>query len=107
MVDVPYSLVFMSALIFLPTLFAVLLLLPGVFSARRPEATRWWALLGTALTLVLSLCMLISYYYDVVQFHLSDPSGSLLTARAPQIDGTGGATPPTPSQTWVVRYPWI
>jgi NADH-quinone oxidoreductase subunit M len=110
MAEVPYSLILMSLVIFLPSVFALVLMCPWFFPRGREEWMRWWTLLATALTLVVSICMLISYYADVVQFHGSDPDGrkaSLLSERAPQVDATGGSAKPTPSQAWVVRYPWI
>jgi NADH-quinone oxidoreductase subunit M len=56
---VEYDLVLMSLVIFVPAAFGLLGLL---FPAKWVEAVRWWALIGTAATLVLSLCLLIEYY---------------------------------------------
>jgi NADH-quinone oxidoreductase subunit M len=54
-----YDLILMSLVIFVPAAFGVLALL---FPAKWVEAVRWWALIGSALTLILSLCMLVEYY---------------------------------------------
>ena len=56
---IEYDLVLMSLVIFVPAAFGLLGLL---FPAKWAEAIRWWALVGTALTLILSLCLLIEYY---------------------------------------------
>jgi NADH-quinone oxidoreductase subunit M len=56
---IEYDLVLMSLVIFVPAAFGLLgLLSPSKWA----EAIRWWALIGTALTLILSLCLLIEYY---------------------------------------------
>jgi len=52
------DLILMSAVIFIPTLFALLLLF---FPRGSDEYMRWWSLLGTALTLVVSLFLFIDY----------------------------------------------
>src|SRR5690606_414672 len=54
-----HDLALMSLVIFTPLAFALGLLL---FPARWQEPMRWWALLGTAATLALSLCLLIDFY---------------------------------------------
>ena len=56
---IEYDLVLMSLVIFVPAAFGLLGLL---FPSKWAEAIRWWALIGTALTLILSLCLLIEYY---------------------------------------------
>src|SRR4051794_24649412 len=53
-----YDLVLMSLCIFLPSAFAVLLLF---FPRGTEEWMRWWSLLGTAATFVVSTWMLIDY----------------------------------------------
>ena len=49
----------MSAVIFIPAVFALGLLF---FPKGTEEWMRWWSLLGTAVTLVVSLCLFIDYY---------------------------------------------
>src|SRR2546421_12169029 len=56
---IEFDLVLMSLVIFVPAAFGLLGLL---FPSRWAEGIRWWALVGTALTLILSLCLLIEYY---------------------------------------------
>ena len=52
MIHTEYDLILMSLVIFVPTLFALALLF---FPRRSEEYMRWWSLLGTTVTLVLSL----------------------------------------------------
>ena len=56
---VEFDLVLMSLVIFVPAAFGLLGLF---FPAKWTEAVRWWALIGSAATLILSLCLLIEYY---------------------------------------------
>src|SRR5690348_4427739 len=67
-----YDVIWMSLVIFLPTAFALGLL---VFPRGWEEAMRWWSLVGTAVTLVVSLCMFIQFRYDTIEKQgiLSDP----------------------------------
>src|SRR5712692_2281028 len=66
------DLVIMSLVIFIPTVFAgVLLFIPR----GKDELMRWVSLLGTALTLVLSLIMLIDFYRDVIDVHVFSGEG--------------------------------
>src|SRR6202035_3789817 len=73
------DLVLMSVVIFLPSLFALLLL---VVPRGRDEVMRWLTLFGTALTLVASLWLLIDYV-KLVDTNLNQPQAkSSLAARA-------------------------
>src|SRR5688572_15209720 len=56
---IEYDLFLMSLVIFLPAAFGVLCL---VFPPRWVEGVRWWALIGSAATLILSLCLLIEFH---------------------------------------------
>jgi NADH-quinone oxidoreductase subunit M len=56
---VELDLIWMSLVIFVPTLFALVLLF---FPRGTEEYMRWWSLLGTAVTLVLSACLFIDYH---------------------------------------------
>jgi NADH-quinone oxidoreductase subunit M len=94
----------MSLVIFAPTAFALILLLPFI---RNVEFMRWFALLGTAVTLVLSLCMFIMYYTQVYDAHLSDSSHTLLGYRVDQAAASALRFDPHRSDDWVARYPWI
>ena len=53
-----YDLVLMSLVVFIPTVFALLLML---FPRGSENGMRWCALFGTALTLLASILMFISY----------------------------------------------
>src|SRR5438067_7991792 len=102
-----HDLVWMSLVIFAPSLFALILL----FIPRgRDEAMRWCALFGTAITLVLSVCMFITYYYDVVEFNRSnEPGRGSLSARAGLADAAEAQAQPlgTAHSNWIARRPWI
>jgi NADH-quinone oxidoreductase subunit M len=101
-----YDMVLMSLVIFIPSIFALGLVF---FPRGSEEWMRWWTLLGTALTLVVSLFMFMDYYQDVFDRHIANPEAATLPARADRAD-QGQAT--TSSQghaysDWVARYPWI
>src|SRR5260370_42403075 len=74
-----WDLVLMSLVIFVPSLFAIVLLFvpPG-----KDEWMRWITLIGTATTLILSLMMFNDYYRDVADFEINNPSNGLLSSRA-------------------------
>src|SRR5207302_69251 len=55
---VEFDLVLMSLCIFLPSLFALVLLF---FPKGSEEYMRWWTLLGTAITFVISAFLLVDY----------------------------------------------
>src|SRR5947208_15986023 len=72
------DLILMSVVIFLPLVFALLL----VFIPRgKEEGMRWVTLFGTALTFVASTWLLIDYLNTVSVF-LNDPQAGTLQARA-------------------------
>jgi NADH-quinone oxidoreductase subunit M len=95
-----WDLVLMSLVIFVPSLFAIVLLFvpPG-----KDEWMRWIALFGTAATLALSLVMFNDYYRDVADFDLNIPSKSLLSERAEKADVNQRLS----DHDWVARRPWI
>ena len=108
---VEYDLVLMSLVIFVPAAFGLLGLL---FPAKWVEGVRWWALIGTAATLILSLCLLIEYYAlldsrsDRGLKSLHHPK-SLLDARVDEAmrheanDNRGAVQ----GFDWVASVPWI
>ena len=61
------DLIWMSLVIFLPTVFALGLLF---FPRGYEEAMRWWSLFGTAVTLGVSLCLFIQFRYDTLEGHI-------------------------------------
>jgi NADH-quinone oxidoreductase subunit M len=105
--NVEHDLVWMSLVIFLPTLFAVVLLF---FPRGKDEAMRWWSLLGTAVTMVASFCMFISYYSDLITLYMPQHRGNtLITTRAEQADEANARSDPqgVSKANWVARRPWI
>jgi NADH-quinone oxidoreductase subunit M len=99
--------IFMSLVIFVPSVFALVLMLPGLFPRGREDWMRWWSLLGTAVTLVLSICMFISYYHDVIVFHADDTGKTSLSERVDQANQDALKHNPAKSSDWVARYSWI
>jgi NADH-quinone oxidoreductase subunit M len=108
-----YDLVLMSLVIFIPTIFALLLML---FPRGSENGMRWCTLFGTALTLLASILMFISYYlmldsYPPDRGDTSTHSAkSNLDARAEKAAQAnfGVAKPESMSTSdWVARRPWI
>ncbi len=98
------DLIWMSVLVFLPTAFALGLLL---FPKGSEEAMRWWSLFGTALTLGISLCVFVLWYNQVHMANLGQAQDSAsLAARADALDLAPTGTPP-PFNDWIGRVPWI
>jgi len=102
-----YDLILMSLVIFVPTLFALVLLF---FPRRSEEYMRWWSLLGTAVTLVLSMWMFIDYL-AMLDRQLDGagramPSSSL-QARQHRAAEQVGKGAPRDSNDWLSRFPWI
>ena len=61
MIHAEYDLILMSLVIFVPTAFAVVLLF---FPRGSEEYMKWWSLLGTAVTLVISMWIFIDFRHD-------------------------------------------
>lgn len=99
------DLLWMSALIFAPAVFALVLMIPGLF--RSDESIRWWSLLGTAVTFVISVIVFIGYYQGVHEFHLQNRDATLLTSRVDVANQLAGRMDPPRSSDWVARYDWI
>jgi NADH-quinone oxidoreductase subunit M len=105
----------MSLVIFIPAVFALVLMIPWIFPKGSEEYMRWFSLLGTALTLVASLVLFIDYYNGVYNVK-TDHSQSLLQVRAaemakrelvkPNPDGTS-SKPTTLVADCIGRIPWI
>jgi NADH-quinone oxidoreductase subunit M len=105
-----YDLILMSAVIFVPSLFALVLL----FIPRgQDDFMRWWSLLGTTVTLVLSLFLLIDYLHMQDFYKTGDPAGASLSKRTEQdrLLRKEGRLPKEAKaprdDDWVARYPWI
>jgi NADH-quinone oxidoreductase subunit M len=101
-----FDLVLMSLVTFVPTLFAVGLMF---FPRGSEEWMRWWTLIGTAITLVLSICMLISFNTDVVSFNTARPEKGTLNARAEDADTAraDSRSQALKNGDWVARRAWI
>jgi NADH-quinone oxidoreductase subunit M len=102
-----YDLVLMSLVIFVPSAFALLLL----FVPRgQEELMRWWSLLGTTVTLVLSLWLFIDY---LRMMDTLGPQDSQLSVRAAndaeaRVEGNLSDKSKGPrGDDLVARYPWI
>src|SRR5439155_25568071 len=97
------DLIVMSLVIFLPTLFALVVL----FIPRgNEEGMRWVSLFGTAATLVVSLWLFIDYL-KLFDNQLADPQASLLSARADSANSRSNAIDPPNSRDLIARVPWI
>src|SRR5262245_57645646 len=100
------DLLWMSLVIFLPTLFALALLF---FPRGSDEYMRWWSLLGTAATLVVSLVLYIDFQYGVMERSRGsdDPLASSLVRRVERDAARREGGNPSDSQDLVARYDWI
>src|SRR5579871_3786036 len=100
------DLIWMSLVVFLPTVFALGLLF---FPKGWEEAMRWWSLFGTALTLGISICAFILYKNDLIDSRADANDvrrmGSLVN-RVEAVEACGTAAP-AESQDWLARYDWI
>jgi NADH-quinone oxidoreductase subunit M len=106
------DLIWMSLVVFLPTVFALVLLF---FPRGKEEAMRWWCLFGTAATLGVSLCMFISFRADTIDanglfagtpnFEENMPKASLAYRHFQREANPQWAVPP--SSDWIASYSWI
>src|ERR1051325_5775129 len=101
-----YDMALMSLVIFVPSLFAMILLF---VPKTKPELMRMITLLGTAVTMVLSIWMFIDYYNNVVDFNSTNPdhNKSTLNARVDEALNANAASKSRSNSDWVARYPWI
>ncbi len=102
-----WDFIWMTLVVFIPSVFALGLLF---FPRGKEEAMRWWSLIGTALTLGVSLGMFINFRYDTTESHgYNTPEArewATLPKRAMEADSTPRSDP-NKSHDWVSRYPWI
>ncbi len=106
-----YDLILMSLVIFVPAAFGLALL---VFPSKALDAMRWWATFGSAVAVVLSVCLLIDYYSmldsrsDRAVRSLHHPATSL---EARSIEAARRAFKDVPEaqlgRDWVAKIPWI
>jgi NADH-quinone oxidoreductase subunit M len=97
----------MTLVIFVPALFALFLCLPFIFPRGSEEYMRWWTLLGTAVTFVLSLWIFIDYERDVIDTFLNDRTSTTLGARVQKALDRVSKSEPQLSNDWVARYDWL
>jgi NADH-quinone oxidoreductase subunit M len=104
------DLIWMSLVIFLPTAFALVLLF---FPKGTEEYMRWWSLLGTAATLVVSLILYIDFQYGVLESNRSNTAATPMGRRVQDAEARKEARPGDPqtlrsnSTDLVGRVPWI
>jgi NADH-quinone oxidoreductase subunit M len=92
----------MTALIFTPTVFALLILF---VPKGKDEAMRWLALFGAAITLAVSIIVFMGY---LELPGVWAPGGlSSLQARADTAAASAGGLRPPASSDWLARLPWI
>src|SRR5262245_44471926 len=101
------DLIWMSLVVFLPTLFALGLLL---FPRGWELSMCWWSLAGIALTLGVSIGMFFHFKADTVDFR-KGPEAQKSRERSSldyrvKIASEHEPGPPD-SKDWVARYPWI
>src|SRR6059036_1732405 len=95
--------ILMSLVIFVPTLFALAI---PFFPKGKDEWVRWWTLFGAALTLGVSLCIFVNYYYQVHDQNLTNPDRQTAISLAGRAEAaTAGSD--FKGTDWVARYPWI
>jgi NADH-quinone oxidoreductase subunit M len=102
------DLIVMSLVVFLPSLFALGLVF---FPRGYEEAMRWWTLIGTALTLGVSIYLFIQFKQDTIDLHGVNNDAAFrekasLDWRARQAE-TQEPGSPNKSKDWLANYPWI
>src|SRR6266540_731850 len=97
------DLILMSLVIFLPTIFAIVLMF---FPKGTEEYMRWWSLLGTAVTFSLSLVLFIDYL-GMMDVNLAQPQATTLASRADRDAAVTTQTEARKSQDMLGRVPWI
>jgi NADH-quinone oxidoreductase subunit M len=110
--NIDWAVIWMSLVVYVPSAFALVLLL---FPKGQEEAMRWWALLGTAATLGLSLGLFFQFKNDVIDYNgvgTNRVDERQIRERA-SLDGRAAELENLPSgaparwKTWLARYPWI
>ena len=110
-----HDLILMSLCVFMPTVFALVLLF---FPKGSEEWMRWWSLLGTAATFVVSMFVFVDYYQMLDQspdklmaasgIARPDREETSLVGRARNAakNAARRTTGPSPDDL-LARYPWI
>ncbi len=113
MAEIDFDIVWLSLLIFLPSAFALVLLF---FPRGTEEAMRWWTLLGTAATFVVSAMVFINYWGylranpddNATKSGIFRPSDATsLAARATAVDKARAKNEANKSDDQLARFPWI
>lgn len=108
---IEYDLLLMSLVIFVPAIFGLItLFIPSGWK----EGIRWWALIGSAATLILSLCLLVDYYAlldtrpeaGVRSRHSMKLTLNERADEALRRTYNGERQPPL-ADDWVASVPWI
>jgi NADH-quinone oxidoreductase subunit M len=97
------DLLWMTLCIFVPSGFALVLLF---FPKGTEEYMRWWTLLGTAVTLVVSLFLFIDYL-KMLDVNISNPKTTTLASRTQALNLRANEADPRESGDMVARFPWI
>jgi NADH-quinone oxidoreductase subunit M len=104
------DMVLMTLVIFIPSLVAIGLLF---FPKGTEEWMRWFALVGSAITLVISLFMLVDYVRMVENAPTTPDQAAMhgdaasLDARVAEMNRRGGQEKPALFKDYVGRQPWI
>src|SRR5262245_49016594 len=104
------DLLWMTALVFVPTLFALGLIF---FPRGKEKAMCWWTLVGTAVTLGISLAMFILFRQGTIDqpgvlTNPADRDKASLDYRVTHTDMAALGSPEARQPNdWVARYPWI
>jgi len=105
------DMIMMSLVIFLPSMFALALLL---FPKGTEEWMRWFALLGSALTMVFSLFIFVDYYNLLDRSATVSPGrramhsqSASLEERAEEAGKRAASSAPAVSNDYVARTQWI
>ena len=86
-----WDFIWMTLVVFIPSLFALGLLF---FPRGKDEAMRWWSLIGTALTLGVSLGMFVNFKNDTIDSSgVVDKSSAALHATLANARGNGRFSP--------------
>src|ERR1043166_834279 len=113
MADIDTDLILMTLLIFVPSVFAVVLLF---FPKGSEDYMRWWSLLGTAIAFVLSAMLFINYFYmlDFNRDSELDKKGvfrpkasTSLADRASVATKDRAGNQPAKNNDLIGRVPWI
>ncbi len=103
------DLIWMTLLVFVPSVFALGLLF---FPKGREDAMCWFALVGTAVTLGISIAVFINFKQNVVDREnvtntREERANLSLDHRVAVRDGAEGQPSEYSGSDWVARYPWI